>query len=66
MLVTLGMDSAFGTIEGILTSLIDMKILPKLRHELLMGMFTMGIIVSVHIKSNTSIGEFNKIFFLEL
>ena len=37
MLVTLGLDSTFGSLEGILTSFLDMKLFPKLREELVMG-----------------------------
>ena len=39
MLVTLGLDSAFGSLEGVLTSVIDMKIFPKLRDEWKMGRY---------------------------
>ncbi|XP_055632620.1 sodium-dependent neutral amino acid transporter B(0)AT3 isoform X2 [Toxorhynchites rutilus septentrionalis] len=37
MLFTLGIDSQFGTLEGVATSLMDMKLFPNLRKEVIIG-----------------------------
>ena len=37
MLLTLGLDSMFGTLEGALTSINDMMMFPGLRKELVCG-----------------------------
>ena len=39
MLLTLGLDSMFGTLEGALTSINDMMMFPGLRKELVCGIY---------------------------
>jgi solute carrier family 6 amino acid/orphan transporter-like 15/16/17/18/20 len=39
MLVTVGIDTEFGMLEGVVTPIMDMKIFPNLRKEVLSGMF---------------------------
>jgi Sodium:neurotransmitter symporter family len=39
MLLTLGIDSQFGTLEGVVTSITDMKIFPRVRKEILAGKY---------------------------
>ena len=38
MLVTVGIDTEFGMLEGVVTPIMDMKIFPRLRKEVLSGM----------------------------
>ena len=37
MLFTLGLDSQFGTLQGVIQCFIDLKLLPNLRKEILTG-----------------------------
>ncbi|XP_076334048.1 sodium-dependent neutral amino acid transporter B(0)AT3-like [Tachypleus tridentatus] len=51
MLFTLGIDSQFGTLEGVITSIVDLKLFPNLRKEILTGViclvsFGMSLIFS--------------------
>jgi solute carrier family 6 amino acid/orphan transporter-like 15/16/17/18/20 len=39
MLVTVGIDTEFGMLEGVVTPIMDMKIFPNLRKEVLSGKF---------------------------
>lgn len=42
MLFTLGIDSQFGTLEGVVTSIVDMKLFPNLRKEILTGVICLA------------------------
>lgn len=46
MLFTLGIDSQFGTLEGVVTSLVDMKLFPNLPKEWIVGVSYTAIIFS--------------------
>lgn len=37
MLITIGIDTEFGMLEGVVTPIIDMKLLPSLNKEVLSG-----------------------------
>ena len=58
MLLTLGLDSMFGTLEGALTSINDMMMFPGLRKELVCGIYYLlnalyrGSYVSAHVLLN--------------
>jgi len=39
MLLTLGLDSMFGTLEGVITSIVDMKLIKNLRKDFLAGTY---------------------------
>ncbi|KAJ8972087.1 hypothetical protein NQ317_018331 [Molorchus minor] len=42
MLFTLGIDSQFGTLEGVVTSIVDMKLFPNLPKEILTGIICLA------------------------
>ena len=42
MLLTLGIDSQFGTLEEVVTSITDMKVFPRVRKEILAGKYLLG------------------------
>ncbi|KAF6203051.1 hypothetical protein GE061_003464 [Apolygus lucorum] len=61
MLFTLGIDSQFGTLEGVVTSIVDMKIFPNLRKEILTGVMCL---VCCLISMSFAHGSGNYVFIL--
>lgn len=41
MLLALGLGSQFGTMEGVITNMFDMKVFARVRKEILTGEFNM-------------------------
>ena len=39
MLITVGIDTEFGMLEGVVTPVIDQKLFPKLKKEYISGMY---------------------------
>jgi solute carrier family 6 amino acid/orphan transporter-like 15/16/17/18/20 len=42
MLFTLGIDSQFGTMQGVVQCIVDLKLFPNVRKEILTGKFEEG------------------------
>ena len=50
MLLTLGLDSMFGMLEGVVTSIVDMNLIKNLRKDVVAGNYFLKL-VDVHFKS---------------
>lgn len=50
MLLTLGLDSMFGMLEGVVTSIVDMNLIKNLRKDIVAGNYFLKL-VDVHFKS---------------
>ena len=55
MLFTLGLDSQFGTLQGVIQCFIDLKLFPNLRKEILTGNETIGTRYTLDIGIETEI-----------
>jgi solute carrier family 6 amino acid/orphan transporter-like 15/16/17/18/20 len=50
MLLTLGIDSQFGTLEGVITSIVDLKVFPNIRKEILTGICRSSFLIDCNTK----------------
>lgn len=55
MLFTLGIDSQFGTLEGVVTSIVDLKLFPNLRKEILTGLNNLDFPLGTVFRSLTQV-----------